>query len=114
MADEITKASFKLSLLTKKDLFNAYMPFVKGGGLFISTDEKLEMGTNVAITLKLMDDLEEYSLTGKVVWINPQFAQGNLPQGVGVQFTDANAQRVRDRIENYLAGFNSEEPTHTM
>ncbi len=108
------KLSLKLELLSKRDLYAVYMPFIKEGGMFIRTEDTFELGDVIQLSIKLLDDAEVYVLKTKIVWLTPKFAQGNLPQGIGVQFTGEDARKVRDRIENYLAGFSQQEATDTM
>lgn len=105
---------FNVDFLTKKALYEAYMPFVKNGGLFIKTEQKLNLGHSVQLKIKLPDEPEIYSLSGQVIWINPQYAQGNLPKGIGVQFNEQNNHNLKQKIENCIAGISQNEPTDTM
>ena len=97
-------------------LYNAYMPFVKGGGIFVPTPKKYSVGDEVFILLTLLDDKERLPVAGKVCWVTPNGSQGNRPAGIGVQFNDsAEAETVRGKIETLLAGIlNSDKLTHTM
>ncbi|WP_330924728.1 PilZ domain-containing protein [Candidatus Sororendozoicomonas aggregata] len=103
--------------LTIKDvvsLYESYMPFVQGGGLFIPTTKKYHLGDEVFIRLTLMDDPDTLPVAGKVVWITPQGAQGRRRAGIGVQFTDVK-DTVRAKIETYLAGaVSTDKITSTM
>ena len=106
-----------LMSLTIKDtssLYNSYMSFVQGGGLFIPTPKRYALGDDVFIRLTLMDEPEVIPVTGKVVWVTPVGCQGGKVAGVGVQFTD-DANGMKDKIETYLAGaLGSDRPTNTM
>ena len=103
-----------LSIKDKAALYAAYMPFVKGGGLFIPTKKRYRLGDEVFILLSLMDEPEKIPVAGKVVWITPKGAQGNRAAGIGVQFNEGDAT-ARNKIETYLAGaLKSDRPTHTM
>lgn len=103
-----------LTIKDKSVLYAAYMPFLKEGGLFIPTSKTYQLGDEVFMLLKLMDEPEKIPVAGKVVWITPKGAQGNKVGGVGVQFTGDDAQ-ARDKIEKFLAGsLKSDRPTHTM
>lgn len=103
-----------LTIKDKSVLYAAYMPFIKHGGLFIPTNRNYQLGDEVFMLLKLMDEPERIPLAGKVAWITPQGAQGNRAAGVGVQFNE-NDNTARNRIETYLAGaLKSDRPTHTM
>ncbi len=103
-----------LAIRDKAALHAAYMPFLKNGGVFISTNKTFELGDEVFLLLTLMDDPERYPVTGKVVWITPKGAQGNRAAGIGVQF-NGDDETARTKIESYLAGsLSSDRPTHTM
>jgi type IV pilus assembly protein PilZ len=105
-----------LAIKDKGALYNAYMSFVKGGGLFVPTIKRYALGDEVFILLTLMEDKERLPVAGKVVWITPNGAQGNRSAGIGVQFNDsADGETARTKIETILAGtLSSERPTHTM
>lgn len=103
-----------LSIKDKAVLYAAYMPFVKGGGLFIPTKKDYDIGDEVFMLLNLMDEVEKIPVAGKVVWVTPKGAQGNRAAGVGVQFNDQD-NIAKNRIETYLAGaLQSDRHTHTM
>ncbi len=103
-----------LTIKDKSVLYAAYMPFIKEGGLFIPTNKQYQLGDEVFMLLKLMDEPEKIPVAGKVIWITPKGAQGNKVAGIGVQFTgDDNI--ARDKIETFLAGaLKSDRVTHTM
>lgn len=105
-----------LTIRERSALYAAYMPYVKGGGLFIPTNRSYQMGDQVFMLLSLMDDPGKLSLSGKVVWITPPGAQGNRQQGIGVQFEDSDSGRAaRNKIESILGNaMKSNRPTHTI
>lgn len=105
-----------LSIQDKPSLFSAYMPFVRGGGLFVPTTKQYTIGDEVFILLSLMEDKDRLPVSGKVVWVTPVGAQGNRTAGIGVQFNDSSdGETARTRIESILAGIlNQEKPTYTM
>ncbi len=103
-----------LTIKDKSVLYAAYMPFIKDGGLFIPTNRNYQLGDEVFLLLKLMDDPEKIPIAGKVIWITPKGAQGNKAAGIGVQFTGED-MTARNRIETHLAGaLKSDRLTHTM
>lgn len=103
-----------LKIQDKSVLYAAYMPFLKNGGLFISTDKSYNLGDEVFLLLNLMDEAEKVPVAGKVVWITPAGAQGNRTPGIGVQFGDKD-NLAQNKIETYLAGtLESSRPTHTL
>ena len=105
-----------LTIRERAALYATYMPFIRGGGLFIPTNRAYQMGDQVYLLLSLMDEPSKYSLSGKVVWITPAGAQGNRLQGIGVQFEDSDSSRaVRNKIESLLGdAMKSSWPTHTI
>ena len=105
-----------LAVKDKAALYNAYMPFVKGGGIFVPTPKRYFLGDEVFLLLTLPDSSERLPVAGKVVWVTPTGAQGSRTAGIGVQFADtAEGGSVRSRIETSLAGMlNAETPTQTM
>jgi len=91
-----------------------YMPYIKNGALFIPTEKQYRLNDLLAISIKLFDDVEEYKISGKVVWITPKFSQDSRPQGIGIQFLNKEARVLRDKIENLLAGSNDKNDSSTM
>jgi type IV pilus assembly protein PilZ len=105
-----------LNIREKAALYAAYMPFLKGGGIFIPTSRQYQIGEEVFMLLSLMDDPNRIAVQGKVVWITPEGVQGNRTQGIGVQFTqDDTGGAARAIIEKILGEIlASPRPTHTM
>ena len=100
----------------KAALYSAYMPFLKSGGIFVTTTKRYFLGDEVFLLLTLPESTERLPVAGKVVWVTPPGAQGNRPAGIGVQFADtAEGEAVKGKIEAMLAGtLTAERPTHTM
>jgi type IV pilus assembly protein PilZ len=104
-----------LAIRDKNALYAAYMPFLKSGGLFISTHKPFELGDEVFVLVSLLEETERFPVTGKVVWITPEAALGNRPVGIGIQFTGFEGDTLQKKIETYLAGSQkSGRPTSTM
>lgn len=105
-----------LAIKDKGALFNAYMPYVRGGGLFVPTSKRYNPGDEVFILLSLMEEKDRMPVSGKVVWITPPGSQGNRIAGIGVQFNESgDGDAARTKIESILAGIlGQERPTHTM
>ena len=97
-------------------LYQSYMPFLKGGGLFVPSGKRYNLGDELFLLINLMDDKERLPVTGTVVWITPQGAQGNRVAGIGVQFAEsAEGEAARQRIEALLgAKLASEKSTFTL
>lgn len=104
-----------LTIKDKSALYAAYMPFVKGGGLFIPSNRPYKLGDEIFMLLTLMDSKEKIPVAGHVVWITPTGAQGARAAGIGIQFSEKDSGAARSKIETVLAGhLQSERPTHTM
>jgi len=105
-----------LKIKDAASLYNAYMPFVKHGGLFVATPQTYSLGDEVVLLVTLADETERLSVVGKVAWVSPSGVQGNRPPGIGIHFNESgDAEAIRSRIENILAGtLNSERGTYTM
>ncbi|GAB3346066.1 PilZ domain-containing protein [Marilutibacter aestuarii] len=105
-----------LAIKDKAALYSAYMPFLRGGGIFVQTPKRYFIGDEVFLMLTLPESGERMPVAGKVVWVTPVGAQGNRPSGVGVQFNEtAENESVRGKIEALLAGqLQSERATYTM
>ena len=98
----------------KQALYDSYMSFLRNGGLFIQTSQEYRLGDEVLVLLKLLDQPEKLPVSGTVVWITPQGAQGNRPAGIGIEFSEEDAA-LNATIENYLGGsLTSDKVTHTL
>lgn len=113
---QVRPGVLSLSIKERSALFAAYMPFIKGGGLFISTTKQYRMGEEIFMLLTLMDDPAKLPVSGKVVWVTPAGAHGSRNQGVGVQFAfNESGKAAQNKIEGLLGGsLKSVRPTHTM
>lgn len=105
-----------LAVKDKAALYNAYMPYIRQGGIFVPTPRRYFIGDEVFLLLTLPDSSERLPVAGKVCWVTPTGAQGNRAAGIGVQFADtAEGEAVKSKIETVLAGtLNAEQPTQTM
>ncbi|HED16663.1 MAG TPA: pilus assembly protein PilZ [Gammaproteobacteria bacterium] len=104
-----------LAIKDKNALYAAYMPYVKNGGLFIPTNKLYKLGDEVFMLLTLMEEAEKLPVAGKIIWITPKGAQGSRAAGIGVQFSEQDQGKTRNKIEGYLGGaLQSDRPTHTM
>ncbi len=113
MVDEIPL--LQCYLQNETALYNAYMPFVKGCGIFIRTPHVYSLGTTIKVTITFPDESIPASVLAKVVWITPRGAQGGKPAGLGVRFVDDTSRELINKIENVLAGMlKSTQPNDTM
>jgi type IV pilus assembly protein PilZ len=116
VTSQVRPGVLSLSIKERSALFAAYMPFIKGGGLFIPTNKSYKMGEEVFMLLTLMEDHAKLPVSGKVVWRTPTGAHGGRTQGVGVQFAfNESGKAAQNKIEGLLGGsLKSVRPTHTM
>jgi len=107
---------FTLVIRSKAALYAAWIPLLKGGGIFIPSNRAHHLGEEVLILLSLLDDPNKIPLQGSVAWINPAHSAGNRPQGIGVQLQDNEVgKELRKKVEGLLAGaLQSSRPTHTI
>lgn len=99
---------------SERDLYLAFMPFLKEGGIFVRTPRQYELGDEVELNVLLPDALEESVVHGEVCWLTPIGAQNGTPPGVGLTFLK-DPEKVRHQIEQIIARhLNSSEPTLTM
>src|SRR3546814_19327059 len=94
-----------LAVKDKAQLYAAYMPYLKYGGIFVPTPRRYFLGDEVFVLLTLPESSERLPVAGKVVWVTPTGAQGNRTAGVGVPFADTpEGDTVKGRIETLPAG----------
>jgi type IV pilus assembly protein PilZ len=107
---------FTLTIRSKAALYAAWMPLLRGGGIFLPSSRSHALGEEVLILLSLLDDPNKIPLQGNVAWINPAHSAGNRPQGIGVQLHESDVGReLRKKVEGLLAGaLQSSRPTHTI
>jgi len=100
---------------TEAALHQAYMPFLRDGGLFVRSNYILPLGTLVHLSISLLNEPEHYTIEAKVAWITPRGAQSNKPAGLGFQFKGENSRHLCNKIETCLAGMlKSTQQTDTM
>ena len=104
--------ALSVMLADTHSLYQAYMPFLKNGGVFIPTEESYRLGDTVSCVLRLPD--ESVTMSGQIAWITP--ATANQREGVGLHFEDTHqAVRIRSKIEHYLSEqLNSDKLNYTL
>ena len=104
-----------IAIKDKQALYMSYMPFVQGGGLFVPTTKDYNLGDEMFLLVKIMDEPEPTQISGKVVWLSPPGALGGRPPGVGIRFVGDDAPQVQRLIEGKLgASVSLTRATHTM
>lgn len=114
--DSVRPSVLSLNIREPAALHAAYMAQLRHGGIFIPTNRHFRIGEEVFMLITLPGDPARLPVTGKVVWVTPEGAQGKKAQGIGVQFgNDEVGQSVRRKIEVILAaGGQRDKPTHTL
>ena len=114
-APKARNAVISIAIKDKQALYMSYMPFIQGGGLFVPTTKDYNLGDEMFLLVKIMDEVEPTQISGKVVWISPQGALGGRPPGVGIQFVGDDAHHTVRLIEGKLgASVSLTRATHTM
>ncbi len=104
-----------MAIPDKQALYNAYMPFIKNGGLFVQTNKTFHIGDEVFVLVTLVEQDERLPLAGRVVWVTPAGAQAKRRQGIGIQFSSQDRGETQKKIETLLAGMlGSDKLTQTM
>lgn len=115
MTEQTRKGIIAFSITDRGALYSSYMSFVQNGAVFVPTSRSYDLGDQVFMLLKLMDDTSPIPVSGKVVWVTPAGAQGNKSSGVGIQFADEDNGNTKSDIEQHLAAaIQGERPTQTM
>ena len=101
----------------KKELYRCYMPFIKGGGLFLPFNAEVNAnnitpGQKIFIVFSMLENTNKIPIHGKVVWIN---RTGNS-KGYGVALGDTPAMKaLKDAIEGNIADLlMKKEATYTL
>ncbi|MDR2244297.1 MAG: PilZ domain-containing protein [Burkholderiales bacterium] len=105
-----------VNILSRSSLYAAYMSFVKGGALFVPTNNKHSLGEEVFLLLMIKDVPEKLPVQGKIIWVTPETLQAGRIKGIGVQFADNDAgHKAQKTIEKILGRhLASDRPTHTL
>lgn len=115
MTAQARKGIVLFSITDRGALYSSYMSFVKNGGVFVPTARTYELGDEIFMLLKIMDDSNMMPVKGHVVWVTSAGAQGNKTPGIGVQFSDEDEDQAKSSIELILAtAMEGNRTTRTM
>lgn len=104
-----------LTLSDKMSLHRHYMPFLKGGGLFVPTSKTFNINDEVFVLVQLPEENEKRPVSGKVSWLSMLCHASGRPAGIGVQLMETpENDNVRNRIDVLLAGIPADTPTFTL
>jgi type IV pilus assembly protein PilZ len=99
----------------KDSLHKAYMPFFKGGGLFIPTSKSYPMNDEMFLLVTLPGSKNPLPVPGKVAWITPPGAADGMKQGIGIEFKGREGNSLKGTIEGILGTLiGSSDPSYTM
>jgi type IV pilus assembly protein PilZ len=113
-AEEVKSPNKRLVIGTEAQLRRYYMPYLKGGGLFLITESTLAMGDQLLLEVRLFGEEESVLVKCKVVWFAPSNPARIEQRGVGVQFID-DKSLLKNMIESKLAALGTTvTPTATM
>ena len=111
---ESKQPALTLTVANKEELYRAYMPWLRGGGIFVPTPHTVSLGTEVLVLLTVLDQGERFAFKGEVAWITPVGAGHKRRAGVGVQFPEGE-DSPRLKLETFLGGaLGANRPTETM
>ena len=104
----------RFSIHSRAMLAACHMPALRGGGLFVPTDEAYELNDEVCLAVSIMNE-PLIPVMGRVVWITPDGAVGHRTQGIGVQFEDDDhARLLRAHIAHFLPPAEQVVRSHTF
>ena len=98
--DTQQKNVLPLTIQNRISLHATYMPFLKGGGLFVPTNNEYRFGDEVVVITTIVYLDKKIAIPGKVVWIAPK--SGSNSQGVGVSFFGPTQLKIKLAIESIL------------
>lgn len=109
------KGVLQVKIEDAKKLYECYMPFVKGCGIFVENEDEHNLGDEAFLLLTLPETTEKFAVSVKIVWLNPKSKLGKRVPGIGLQVLGRDAERVRQTIEGILGKkVTSPLPTATM
>lgn len=104
MSNEVQAPRVKpqtVNITDKKELYRCYMPFIKGGGLFIPFNDEVGPnqifpGQTIFVVFSMLDIKGKTPFSGKVIWIN----RGGMQKGYGIALGNNPAiKALKDSIE---------------
>lgn len=105
MDNQSSKPIQNIIFKNSNELYRCYMPFIKGGGLFLSfnkdiTPNNIEPQETIIAKITLPGLTEPINIKGEVVWIN--LATMNKGYGISISNLDESTIKIKDLIENII------------
>ena len=112
---KLKKGVIRMAPADTRSLYQVYMPFIEGCGVFYPTDETYQIGQDVFVFLTLPDDLGKFAVSGRIVWLNPPKKSGKRVPGIGIQLLGRDVPKIRETVEKVLSKLqDSGLPTMTL
>ena len=112
---KLKKGVIRMTFPDTRSLYQAYMPFIEGCGVFYPTDETYQIGQDVFVFLTLPEDLGKFAISGRIVWLNPTKKSGKRVPGIGIQLLGRDVPKIREAVEKGLGKLlDSGLPTMTL
>jgi type IV pilus assembly protein PilZ len=117
MLDELKMEPKKIQaeFKTEEELQKAYMPFIRGGGIFIRTEDEYALGETLDLSLQMPNGGGELLLQGKVVWLTPDPSKitwiststtsgDNMHAGAGFQISGRDEEKFQQKMHELMSG----------
>lgn len=89
----------EVTFKSSNEFVTSYMSNISKGGVYIQTEDPMDLGTVLALTFQLPGQENLIKIKGKVVWYNPP--GGMKVPGMGVQFAEM-PEEDRHILEGFL------------
>ena len=100
--EKVQRTLLNLKLRDDAALHSSYMPFIRGGAIFVPTKGTTHnFGDEVVVSMHLESTNKKLAIPGKVVWIAPESCERGT-QGLGIQFAGTTRAKVKLIIETML------------
>lgn len=100
---KLKQGVIRLNFADTRELYQAYMPYIDGCGIFAATTDAFKLEQEVFVFLQLPDDMGKFAVPGRVVWLNGPKQIGKRVPGVGIQIRGRDVERIRTTIEQALS-----------
>jgi uncharacterized protein (TIGR02266 family) len=90
-----------------RSLVKSYMLNISKGGIFVKTDEPMELDSVVNLKVKLSWEPYEMEIEGRVVWTNPKSRKNSFPRGMGIQFVKLKPE-YKEKIDEFVEKYSKE------
>ena len=97
-------------------LKNAFMPFVRDGGIFIPTEDVFHLGDVVNVAVTLSEGEQTFTFSGEVIWVTPKsIHSANHDPGIGIQCNSDEGEAFQKATQQLLSGIKDDgSNTETM